>query len=125
VRGTRDEPGRLEAVDGVRDAGLVHLQPRPDRAHRQRPTSAEEQQHEDLVAGEGHVEGLEHRLDPRQRDLVRAHEGGDRGHAVGGVAPAVLDPLPVRLGDRVRGEAWRGLGHDRILAATGRSMVIR
>ena len=73
--------------------------------------TAEVQQHQDLVAGEGHPEGLQGCIDPRQHDLLRPHQRGDGRHAVGGVGPAVLAPQPRGLGDRVGGESGAATRH--------------
>jgi hypothetical protein len=98
----------LEPVDGVRHARGVHLQALADPAQRQRPGAAEEQEHEELVAGEREVERPEHLLDPRQHDLLGAHQRGHRGHPARDVAPAVRLPLPAGLRHRVerQGTAW-------------------
>ena len=53
------------------------------------PRPAEGQQHQHLVAGEGHAVRPEDRLDPGERDLVGPHQRGHRRHAVGGLRPAV------------------------------------
>src|SRR5262245_18552752 len=52
VRNPADEPGALEPIDRVGDAGPVDLQALADLAQRQRATAGEVEQHQRLVAGE-------------------------------------------------------------------------
>jgi len=52
-------------------------------AERERPLSAERQQHERLVPGEGEVERAERVLDAREDELLRPHDRCGRRHGRG------------------------------------------
>ncbi len=106
-----DQPSLLEAIDGIGDTGLVHLQSGSDHPHREGAPAAEGQQHEDLVPGEGDVEWSQHWLDAGQDQLVGTHQRRDGRHPVCGVLPAAPGPVPVRLGDGIGLQAiavWHG-----------------
>ena len=106
----RDEALLLQPVDGVGDAGRVHLEPGAHLAQGQGAGPAEQQQHQHLVAGEGQPERPHHGVDAGEVDLLGPEDRRDRRHAGRGLGPAVRLPLPARFGDRVEAEGAGG-GH--------------
>ena len=99
-----DEAVEFEPVDGVRDAGGVHLEPLPDLAERQPAGAREVEEHEHLEAGEGEPHRPEGCIDPTEQDLVGTHDRGDQRHARRRVGPSGLAPVPRRFVDRIEAE---------------------
>ena len=106
-----DQAVRLEAVDGVGDAGRVDLQAFTDLAERERISSREGEQHQDLVAGERESERPQDGVGPGQEDLLESHDGRDDRHRTRLVGPPVGLPLPFRLGDGIEAQP-SGFGHS-------------
>ena len=96
-----DVPLLDEPLDRTGHAGGMHLEQGSEARHRHRAGLHEGQQAQHLVARERQVERSQHGVDALHQQLLDAHDGGHHGHAVGGVVPAVADPLAVRLVDRV------------------------
>ena len=107
VRLARDEAGALEPVDDVGHRRPVHLQPVAHLAQRQRAAAAVVEEHQRLVAREGQVERLELVVEPREQDLLDAHDRGDGAHRRDRLVAPVGAPVPPRLGDGVE------VGHAR------------
>src|SRR5664280_1042580 len=111
MREPGDQPLCLEPIDGIGDARRMHLQSGTDPAERQRSGAAEAQQHQQLVAGKGEVEGAERRVDPGQIDLMRPHDRGHRGHPRRSRLPSALSPLAACLFDGIEVEGFPGCCH--------------
>ena len=103
-----DQAGLLEAVDGVGDAGGVHLEALTDPAERQATGAGEVQQHEHLEPGERQPERREGGIHPGEEYLVGAHDRRDQRHSWRGSVPACCAPVAVGLGDGVEGQRLTG-----------------
>ena len=103
-----DELLSFEPVDGVRDTRRVDLQPLTDLAEREAATATEEQEHQDLVAGEREPERLQGFVRGGQEDLLDPHHRRHQRHAGRGVVPSVGCPVPARLLNRVEAQVRSG-----------------
>ena len=108
---TGDEAVADQPVRGAGDARRVHLQARDHARQRQGARAAEGEQAQHLVARERQRERAQRGVHPREQQLLGPHDRGHQRHAVGGVVPAVHEPLPLRLGERVDGQGVRA-GHS-------------
>ena len=100
---------RFEAINGIGDAGGMHLQSAADLAERQLPLPGEQQEHQHLEPAEGEAERLEAGIDARHQDLVHPHHRRDEGHALCFGVPALVGPVARSLSNGVEGQ-WRA-GH--------------
>jgi hypothetical protein len=101
VRRPPDQTQALEPVDQVGHARAVNLQSRPHLAQRQRPATAQEQQHQRLISRERQLERLEEHVQTRDQDLLHAHDRRHRLHSRHRRCAPMSVPQTARLGDRV------------------------
>ena len=85
----------------------MNLQPVADLAERQLATAAVEQQYQRLVARERQIEGIQKVVQPRQDDLLGAHDGRHSGHRRHGRLAPMLAPLAAGLLDWIEAQDVR------------------
>ena len=117
-----DEPVAGQPVDGVGDAGRMHLQAGDGAGHRHPPLACEAEQAQHLVPGERESEGPQGRVDAREQELLRPDDRRHGGHAGRGGFPAMGDPLALGFGDRVDRKTF-GCCHDDLLLSPYRYAV--
>ncbi len=103
VRGVRhplDQPVALEPVDGVGDAGRVHLKALAHLAQRQRSRAGERQQCQSFEPAEVQPQRPKNRVDPAKNDLVSPRDRRGCNH---GIArhPTMVIPVAPRFRDGV------------------------
>ena len=109
-----DQTVAFEPVDDAGDAGRMDHQAVAHLPHRQRTAPGEQQQHQNLVAGEGQAKRTEGAVDLGQHQLLGAHDGGGRGHGPAFLPPVV--PMTAGLLDRIEGQGGvPASGHATIL----------
>ena len=87
------------------------------------PRAAEDEHHQRLVAREREPERPQHLAEPREQDLLHAHDRRDRRHRRRGLLAPALAPLAARLRDRVERKRLAHRARKALQTAPGRCRV--